>query len=164
MLTSAKGYNIISIRIKGSEHLQNITSYWQIHCTSVDYELFQWCWNFEIRCTVRLGIIAKITELLSLNYHRLHSSRHFWKSSVLIKMLYIPISHPIFQMWKGIKYEMANLICQGSFFQANPTLRAGIPVPKKWFPIIPSWVLLYIVQKSTKQVCNRACLNSSHPH
>lgn len=59
---------------------------------------------------------------------------------------------------------MANLKCLGSFCQANLTLRAGIPVPKKWFPIIPSWVLLYIVQKSTKQVCKRTCLNNSHPH
>lgn len=113
----------------------------------------------------RLGIITKTIELLSPDHHMPHSSRHSWKSSVLMKMfIYILVFHPIFQMWKGIKYEMANLKCQGSFFQANLTLRAGIPEPNKWFPIILSWVLLYIVQKSTKQVCNRTCLNSSNPH
>lgn len=53
----------------------------------------------KLRCTLRLEIKAKITELLSLGCHRLHSSGRFLKSSVPLRcFIYIPVSHPIFQM------------------------------------------------------------------
>lgn len=40
-------------------------------------------------------------------------------------------------MWKGIKYEMANFKCQGSFFPSQPYIKNRNPCAKEMVPNYP---------------------------
>lgn len=130
MITSPKGY-IISVRRKREKEF-SLTKKISKNISLLRNPLYlSGVWIFQC-CTPRLGLKAKTTGLLSLGYHRLHCSRHFWKSCMLIKMcyLYTDFSSHLSNMKR-------NYIRNGSFkmseffFPSQPYIKSRNPHAKE---------------------------------